>query len=170
MGELPALPDLCIDTVSVRDVARAHLLAMTVPEAAGKRFLVTNATFSFKDISRLMVKEFGAKGYSPTRWQAPHFVVHALAFFGDKQAQMISGSLGKRLQFDPVNARTVLKLQFEADPADCVLQMAYGAILSGVMADKSQGQSITKGYVRPELDVSGIATGEELAAAADGKK
>jgi nucleoside-diphosphate-sugar epimerase len=39
-GAIPALPDLWLPIVDVRDVASAHAAAMTVPEAAGQRFLI----------------------------------------------------------------------------------------------------------------------------------
>ncbi len=90
MGELPALPDLTIGIASVLDVARAHLLAMSLPEAAGKRFMVTNGNFTFKQMSRIIVKEFGAQGYCPTKMQAPHWIVHTLAYFGDKKVGEIN--------------------------------------------------------------------------------
>lgn len=50
MGLMPALPNMNMGLVSVHDVARAHLLAMTLPEAAGKRFMVTNGNYSFKKV------------------------------------------------------------------------------------------------------------------------
>ena len=38
LGQFPAVPNLGFEFVSVVDVAKAHILAMTVPEAAGKRW------------------------------------------------------------------------------------------------------------------------------------
>ncbi len=42
-GGMPALPNLFIPVVDVRDVAAAHVSAMTHPDAAGERFLLSNA-------------------------------------------------------------------------------------------------------------------------------
>lgn len=42
-GKMPGLVEMYVGTVSVLDVARAHLLAMTNKDAAGKRFIVTNS-------------------------------------------------------------------------------------------------------------------------------
>lgn len=155
MGLIPALPDLTFGLVSVLDVARAHLLAMTVPEAAGKRFMVTSASYSFKQLSDIIVKEFKPLGYRPTTFQAPNWVICTLAFFGDKKATTVKRSLGHVQVLDPVNARTVLKMDLKEDP-NIVVQMVYAAIVAGIIPDKSPGQRITKGYVCPELDVSGI--------------
>ena len=160
MGELPALPDLSIGTVSVLEVARAHLLAMTLPEAAGKRFLLTNGNYTFKELSRIIKKEFGPQGYCPTTMQAPHWLVHTLAFFGDKQAKGITSSLGQVQVLDPVNTRTILKMNLQADP-NIIVQMVYAAINAGLVPDKSKAKAITANYKCPELDVSDIPKAEK---------
>lgn len=41
-GAMPGFPDIYIPIVDVRDVAAAHLLAMTAPDAAGERLLLSN--------------------------------------------------------------------------------------------------------------------------------
>jgi len=41
-GAMPGFPDLWIPIVDVRDVASAHILAMTTPGAAGERFLLSS--------------------------------------------------------------------------------------------------------------------------------
>lgn len=155
MGLMPALPDVTFGIVSVLDVARAHLLAMTLPEAAGKRFMLTSGNFSFKQLSDVIVEEFRPLGYRPTTMQAPNWLVNTLAFFGDKKAQTITASLGHVQVLDPVNARTVLKMDLKRDPS-IVIQMVYAAIAAGIIPDKSKGKTITKNYVCPELDVAGI--------------
>lgn len=157
MGLIPALPDINFGTVSVFEVARAHLLAMTLPEAAGKRFMVTNGNFSFKEVSRIICKEFKPQGYCPTSMQAPHWLVHTLAFFGDRKAQGISGALGHVHHMDPVNAREILGMDLKSDP-NIIVQMVYAAIAAGLIPDKSKGKAITKNYVCPEMDVTGIPT------------
>lgn len=57
MGLMPALPNMHFGLVSVHDVARAHLLAMTLPEAAGKRFMVTNGNYSFKQVRSVCTRK-----------------------------------------------------------------------------------------------------------------
>ena len=52
-GGIPGFPDLHIPIVDVRDVATAHLLALTHPEAAGERFLLSNG-------SPLAMRQIGA--------------------------------------------------------------------------------------------------------------
>jgi hypothetical protein len=206
MGEMPALFKWTIGIVSVLDVARAHLLAMTVPEAAGKRFLLSNGNLTLKEMSNVLSAEFGPLGrsrsrppapylhsctppppplpanlaplrlpspialpplytytpipyiplgYKPTSKVAPSWLIRTMAFFGDSQAKVISPLLGIVQVMDSVNAKSVLHMPLEYDPK-IILQMAYEAIACGVIKDKSQDCTITKNYVRPEMDVSGI--------------
>ena len=49
--------------VDVRDVALAHVRAMTVPEAAGKRFYVIGGFFTNHRISGIIRRQFGMKFY-----------------------------------------------------------------------------------------------------------
>ncbi len=155
MGLLPALPDLTFGTVSVLEVARAHLLAMTIPEAAGKRFVVSQGNFKFKELSQIICKEFKPQGYCPTTFQAPNWFIHTMAFFGDRKAASITGSIGHVHNVDPVNAREILKMDLKSDP-NIIVQMVYAAIAAGLIPDKSKDKAITKNYVCPELDVTGI--------------
>jgi nucleoside-diphosphate-sugar epimerase len=41
-GSMPGYPNMYIPFIDVRDVAAAHLLAMTPPSAAGQRFLLSS--------------------------------------------------------------------------------------------------------------------------------
>ncbi|MFF2051824.1 NAD-dependent epimerase/dehydratase family protein [Leifsonia sp. NPDC058194] len=41
-GELPGYPDVAVPFVDVRDVAAAHIAALTAADAAGRRFLLTS--------------------------------------------------------------------------------------------------------------------------------
>ena len=54
--------------VEVRDVARAHLNALTIPEAANKRFLLVGEALWLHDIALLLKEKYG-KEYPriPTR-------------------------------------------------------------------------------------------------------
>jgi hypothetical protein len=87
---------------------------------------------------------------------APSWLIRTMAFFGDKQAKDLSPLLGMVQVLDSVNAKSVLHMPLEYDPSGEIIQMAYAAIACGVIKDKSQDCTITKNYIRPEMDVSGI--------------
>lgn len=53
-GRVPAAPRLGFEVVDVRDIADAHIRAMSSPEAAGQRFLVVGDFMWMIDIARLL--------------------------------------------------------------------------------------------------------------------
>ena len=58
-GSVEKLPDTgTFVWVDVRDVALAHVKAMEIPEAAGKRFFVTAGYFSNKEIAQIIRENF----------------------------------------------------------------------------------------------------------------
>ncbi|KAK5981502.1 hypothetical protein GCK32_018068 [Trichostrongylus colubriformis] len=64
-GEMPAVPKVNLALVDVRDVAKAHLIAMKCPETDGERILITSQpSFWFRDIARILGKEFRHQGGS----------------------------------------------------------------------------------------------------------
>lgn len=66
--EIPAVPELGFAPVDVRDLARAHRLAMETPGAAGNRYICAGDNLWFGDIARILADEFGPQGYRvPTR-------------------------------------------------------------------------------------------------------
>jgi nucleoside-diphosphate-sugar epimerase len=87
-GELPGYPNLWIPIVDVRDVARAHLLAMTTPEAAGQRFLVSSGpSIPMKEIGAILRERMGdAAERVPTR-SIPNIVVRLGSLFSPELRQ-----------------------------------------------------------------------------------
>ena len=76
------MPNLFIPVVDVRDVASAHLLAMTSPQAAGERFLLSNGpALSLCEIARTVRAAVGeAARRVPTRTM-PDLMLRAAALF-----------------------------------------------------------------------------------------
>ena len=67
-GRVPANPRLGFEVVDVRDLALAHVLAMTAPQAAGERFLAVGEFMWMKDISKTLRDQMGgAASKVPTR-------------------------------------------------------------------------------------------------------
>ena len=82
---MPAFPNLFIPIVDVRDVAAAHILAMTSPAAAGQRFLLSNGpAVAMKEIGATIKADVGeAAERVPTR-SLPNFVVRAAGMFSPR--------------------------------------------------------------------------------------
>jgi nucleoside-diphosphate-sugar epimerase len=84
---LPAVPELGFAPVDVRDVARAHRLAIEVPGAAGNRYICAGENLWFGDIARIVADEFGPRGYRvPTR-RMPFWVLWTIGRF-DREVRL----------------------------------------------------------------------------------
>jgi nucleoside-diphosphate-sugar epimerase len=107
-GAMPVVPNLFIPVVDVRDVASAHVLAMTNPRAAGERFLLSNGqALSLKEIGALIRAALGdvAKRV-PTR-ALPDFVVRIAARFNAEMRPFVR-DLGYAKKTSNDKARRVL--------------------------------------------------------------
>lgn len=82
-GGMPGYPDMYVPIVDVRDVAAAHVAAMTAPGAAGQRFLVGTGepAIAMKEIGAVLRADLGEKAAKvPTR-SIPDVVVRVTALF-----------------------------------------------------------------------------------------
>lgn len=81
-GQLPGYPNMWIPIVDVRDVASAHVAAMTAPGAAGQRILVSSGPpIAMKQIGAILKAHLGdAARRVPTR-TIPNAVVRIAALF-----------------------------------------------------------------------------------------
>lgn len=99
-GSVPAAPRIPITPVDVRDVAAAHLAAMTDPGAGGQRFPMAVAPLYFIDAARILRQRFPEKRIP--RLEMPDLAVRLYALF-DRDVRDNLGELGyaKRLDASP---------------------------------------------------------------------
>lgn len=142
---------------------KVHLLAMTTPEAAGRRFIVHSATYTMPAYADILKKEFAPFGYKCTSMVAPLPMLWLLSWW-DAQVQNIYPAVGKRVYIKPETVKNVLKYDVVADGAIVITDMSHAAIANGFIADKSKGKTLTEKYQRPEIDLSMIPTAAEVAA------
>jgi dihydroflavonol-4-reductase len=103
-GAMPALPRLGFSLVDVRDVAALELLAMTSPDAGGKRLIATDQFMWMAEIAEVLRNSLGDEAAKvPTR-VAPNLLIKAVSLF-DSSVRSFSGDLGKRIEFNNERAR-----------------------------------------------------------------
>jgi nucleoside-diphosphate-sugar epimerase len=107
-GALPGLPKIWFGAVDVRDVADMHLRAMTMPAAAGERFLAVAGDFlAFSEIAGILRKNLGAAARKvPTR-ELPNWLVRLVAKF-DPAVKLALPELGKKKNGSSAKAIRVL--------------------------------------------------------------
>jgi len=93
--EFPGCPRLGWPLVDVRDVASAHVSAMTTPEAAGQRFCCVTEFLWMTEIATILNHHFGKRGYKVATRQLPDFLVRLVALY-DKPTRTVLDGLGKR--------------------------------------------------------------------------
>jgi hypothetical protein len=137
LGEIVLLPDITLDCVAVEDVARAHVLAMLTPEAAGKRFLLHGAQMSLQEIGASFGRDYGNKGWSPSTRKLATWKVRLASCF-DANAQAMLPRLNLKLKWHPRNAAIVLRMVTMKDDVVAMFRsMVLGAIRVGLVEDKS---------------------------------
>ena len=62
---------VCMPCVDVRDIGRAHIVAMTTKDAAGHRHCVVTEGVWVADMAQMLEDEFGGQGYSVTKRVEP---------------------------------------------------------------------------------------------------
>jgi nucleoside-diphosphate-sugar epimerase len=129
--ELPGCPDIGWAVVDVRDVAEAHLAAMTTPAAAGQRFVVAIEHASIRDIATILARTFGPRGYKvPTR-RVPGWLLRLVSLW-DRTAALAVQELGKRQDLSTQRARDVLGWR-PRSLEEMVVSMGESMIVHGVI-------------------------------------
>lgn len=108
-GRDPMIPQFGFATVDVRDVALAHVLALTTPGTAGKRYIASDQFLWFTDMARILKTNFPTRKIVTRR--APDFVVRILGLF-DKSIATIVPMLGRRDEVSGARAQADLGLKF----------------------------------------------------------
>jgi len=133
-AELPGVPALEFSPVDVRDVAEAHVRALTNEQAAGQRFIVGLENTPWLAIAQLLASRYKERGYKiPTR-KLPSWLLKFVALF-DKAAAIAVPELGKRQDVSSARARSVLGLTFR-NLETMVFDMAESMIELGVVPAK----------------------------------
>ncbi|XP_023930106.1 NADPH-dependent aldehyde reductase ARI1-like isoform X2 [Lingula anatina] len=128
---MPAIPKLNFPIVDVRDVARAHIRAMTLPEAEGKRFVLSHTNMWLKEIAQQVSKEFKSQGYNVPTTNCPYLFLWAASIF-DKTIKMVLPSVGKVAKFDNTRMKEVLGIE-PLELKDTILDMCYSMIEKGMV-------------------------------------
>ena len=104
-GKMPMIPDIAIGMVDVRDVAKMHVAAMSVPEAKGLRFVLA----SEEPVPMLRVAQIlKSAGYSKVSTRrAPSFLLRMMAPFSKDVKGMVT-FLGRKVRSDNRSTRQVL--------------------------------------------------------------
>jgi nucleoside-diphosphate-sugar epimerase len=106
-GSTPALARLGLEIVDVRDVAAAHLLAMTSPAAVGERFIVAGTLLWLDEVAEVLRSRLGEDAALVPTEVLDDDVVRALAE-SMPELRSILPLLGRSLLHASTKARDLL--------------------------------------------------------------
>ena len=129
--ELPGIPDVGWAVVDVRDVAAAHIAAMTAQDAAGERFVCAIEHASMQQIADILRSHFADRGYRIPSLRLPRWLVRLAAVF-DPTTRLALVDLGQKQHVDSTRAREVLAWQ-PRSLEDMVVSMGESMIQHGVV-------------------------------------
>jgi dihydroflavonol-4-reductase len=130
-GTLPGLPRLGFPVTDVRDVAEAHVRALSHPGIDGERFLVAGPFLWMEDIARILRRRLGREARRVPSMRLPDFVVRLSALF-DPTVRMVTPELGRARAVDSSHVQHVLGLQLH-DAEDTIVETARSLIAAGIV-------------------------------------
>lgn len=107
-GSIPGFFDLYFPIIDVRDLAKAHILALETPNAAGERFIISNEhSSSMKQIGMILKNHLGEAAKKIPNRTIPSFILKFAALF-NSLARDTAADLGVNYRMSSDNARKVL--------------------------------------------------------------
>ena len=128
---MSVLVSLNLPCVDVRDVAAAHVVALTADGVAGRRHIVRGENLWLREMAATLSAEFDSQGYNvPTR-TASNCLIRLYSLF-DKTVRLVVPSLGKVTLFDNSRMLNVLRVQ-PRDMRTSLVDMCYSMIENGMI-------------------------------------
>jgi nucleoside-diphosphate-sugar epimerase len=131
---VPAIPDLRIVPIDVRDVAFCHVKAMTTPEAAGQRLICSIESHNIREMAHILSEHLSPLGFKIPTGKLPSFVMPIVALW-DKQVRLVVDDLGQPIEVDNAKIKRVLGVA-PRDLREMTVSMADSMIEYGVVAAK----------------------------------
>mmetsp|Transcript_37487 Transcript_37487/g.27248 ORF Transcript_37487/g.27248 Transcript_37487/m.27248 type:complete len:216 (+) Transcript_37487:325-972(+) len=131
--EFPSSPKVYFGLVDVRDTAEAHLKAITVSEAANKRFILCAETLKFGQIAEKLSSEF-SPDYRLPEGDLGYCMIYIGSWF-DRGAADMAKQWDWSKTYDNSRSREILGINYRPSK-DSLIEMAHAMIDSGIIEDK----------------------------------
>lgn len=109
-GEVPGIPDIGFSLVDVRDVAAAHVAALTAPEAAGNRYICVTGFMDYYEVAKQLHAHLAGTDFKVPLRRIPSWIVRLMANF-NPTLKIVVPRLGQVHQFDTALIRRDLNWQ-----------------------------------------------------------
>ena len=129
--QMPLVPALNLPYVDVRDVAAAHIVALTATDVAGHRHILHGHNIWVSEMANMLSKEFQSQGYNVPTGTAPYWILWLNSLI-DSTITLILKSIGQVTLVDNTRMRTVLGIQ-PRDIRTTIMDMSYSMIDNGMI-------------------------------------
>ena len=130
--EIPGMPDVWFPPIDVRDVAWSHVKAMTLPAAAGQRYIcAASDSVPLLDAAKILHQRYASEGYKIPMRRLPKFAVRLVAVF-DRDLKFVVPEVGNPAHFNVAKIKTELGLE-PRDLTEMTLAMAETMIQYGIV-------------------------------------
>uniref|UniRef100_A0AC34F2P5 NAD-dependent epimerase/dehydratase domain-containing protein n=1 Tax=Panagrolaimus sp. ES5 TaxID=591445 RepID=A0AC34F2P5_9BILA len=136
-----AAPKACLGVVDVRDVAKAHILAMTNEKTNGERILITHTQPTwFRDMRDWLMEEFKEDGYIFSPITVPNWLLKIYAKTNiDPQSSAVVHRIGPELRFSNQKSLDLLRMTY-ISPKQSVIEMMHSMIELGMVRKPPLGK------------------------------
>ena len=136
--EIDRVPNLYLPLVDVRDVAVAHINALTAPGAANKRHLLTGDSISYTQTAQILSDEFSKYGYKvPTKKAGSMYMWFGVNFGGNRNFRRMRPVVNKEFKFDNTSMKKILGVT-PRPTATTLIDMGYSMIETGLVKKTSK--------------------------------
>ncbi|XP_076330726.1 uncharacterized protein LOC143236335 [Tachypleus tridentatus] len=129
---IPLIPPVSFSLCDVRDVALAHIRAMTTPEAAGHRHLVANVNITMMEIASILHNEFAPQGYWIPTLTAPYSIFWIASFF-HRSLSFILPRCGNIVRYSNERLKNILRIQ-PRNINETILETAYSLLEQKILS------------------------------------
>ena len=146
LKEIPGLVNTKLGSIDVRDCALAHLKAIKVPEAAGKRFILVSRGIWIPELAGWLDAAYG-DCYDIPSWHMPRCLISLGSYMSEEMKYLIS-NIDKNTRYDNSATINVLGIEFR-DLKTATLDMAETLIATKYIPDYrvSKPPLGTKGFI-----------------------
>ena len=132
--DITGIARLCFSYVDVRDVAQAHVNALSREESNGRRYILSADTVWFEEVMEVLRKEFAHQGYRIVSRKVGYCPMKVISLF-DTKVKLMLPFVGREMKMD--NSRSRKELEIEYRPiAQTIIDAGYSFIEKGVVPDK----------------------------------
>lgn len=89
-GKFPGVPKFYFPTVDVRDVAHAHILALSKPSINRERIMIVEKVYKFVELTGFLAEEFKSRGCKVTNKELPKCPMTIYGLFNKDVGNMMS--------------------------------------------------------------------------------